>query len=67
MTPSTWRRVFLTQPLQIVAGSMVGSEWMNDDLYKRAASTNKDFHVVEANHMSFYDIPQWHLARASGP
>lgn len=45
--------VFLTQPLQIVAGSMVGSEWMNDDPYKRAASTKKDFHVVEgANHMS---------------
>jgi hypothetical protein len=33
--------VFLTQPLQIVAGSVAGSKWMSDDLYKRAASTNK--------------------------
>ena len=31
---------------------------MSDDLYKRAASTNKTFHVVEgANHMSLYDVP----------
>lgn len=45
-----------------------GSEWMSDDLYKRAAGPRKDFHVVErANHMSLYDVPQWHLARASGP
>src|SRR5712692_4258760 len=39
--------VFLTQPLQIVAGSVAGSKWMSDDLYKRAASTKKNFHVVE--------------------
>jgi len=33
---------------------------MSDDLYKRAASTNKNYHVVEgANHMSFYDVPQY--------
>ncbi|SRR6266704_4110381 len=52
--------VFLTQPLQIVAGSVAGSKWMSDDLYKRAASTNKKFHVVEgANHMSLYDVPQY--------
>ena len=43
---------FLTQPLQIVAGSVAGSKWMSDDLYERAASANKNFHVVEgSNHM----------------
>jgi len=49
-----------TQPLQIVAGSVAGiGKWMSDDLHKRAASKNKNYHVVEgANHMSLYDIPQ---------
>ncbi|WP_122928008.1 MULTISPECIES: alpha/beta hydrolase [Sphingobium] len=48
--------VYLTQPIQIVAGSMAGSKWMSDDLYDRAASTDKAFHVVEgANHMDLYD------------
>ncbi len=52
--------VFLTQPLQVVAGSVAGSKWMSDDLYKRAASKNKNYHVVEgANHMSLYDVPQY--------
>ncbi|WP_184048534.1 alpha/beta hydrolase [Paraburkholderia sp. MM5384-R2] len=47
---------FLTQPLQIVAGSVAGSKWMSDDLFARAASQDKHFHVVEgANHMSLYD------------
>ncbi len=46
--------------MQIVAGSVAGiGKWMSDDLYKRAASKNKNYHVVEgANHMSLYDIPQ---------
>jgi uncharacterized protein len=40
--------VFLTQPLQIV----VGSKWMSDDLFKRAASKDKHVHVVQgSNHM----------------
>jgi uncharacterized protein len=30
--------VFLTQPLQVVAGSAADSKWMSDDLYRRAAS-----------------------------
>jgi len=48
--------VFLTQPLQVVAGSNAGSKWMSDDLFARAASTDKHFHVVEgANHMELYD------------
>jgi uncharacterized protein len=33
---------------------------MSDDLYQRAASTKKQFHVVEgANHMQLYDVPQY--------
>jgi len=52
--------VFLRQPLQIVAGNLAGSKWMSDDLYKRAASTNKKFHVVEgSNHMQLYDVPKY--------
>ncbi|TPK70223.1 alpha/beta hydrolase [Mesorhizobium sp. B2-4-15] len=48
--------VYLTQPIQIVAGSLAGSKWMSDDLFDRAASTDKSFHVVEgANHMELYD------------
>jgi fermentation-respiration switch protein FrsA (DUF1100 family) len=48
--------VYLTQPLQIVAGSVAGSKWMSDDLFKRAASKDKSFHVVDgANHMDLYD------------
>lgn len=51
---------FLIQPLQIVAGSMAGSKWMSDDLFARAASKDKNFHIVEgANHMSLYDVPQY--------
>ncbi|MCB1377298.1 MAG: alpha/beta hydrolase [Alphaproteobacteria bacterium] len=47
---------YLTQPLQIVAGSVAGSKWMSDDLYERAASADKNFHVVDgANHMDLYD------------
>lgn len=48
--------VFLTQPLQVVAGSVAGSKWMSDDLFDRAASADKSFHVIEgANHMDLYD------------
>lgn len=48
--------IYLTQPIQIVAGSKAGSKWMSDDLFDRAASTDKSFHVVEgANHMELYD------------
>ena len=48
--------VYLTQPIQIVAGSVAGSKWMSDDLFDRAASTDKAFHIVEgANHMELYD------------
>lgn len=48
--------VYLTQPLQIIAGSVAGSKWMSDDLFERAASRDKAFHVVAgANHMELYD------------
>ena len=48
--------VYLTQPIQIVAGSLAGSKWMSDDLFDRAASNDKSFHIVEgANHMDLYD------------
>ncbi|WP_067734789.1 alpha/beta hydrolase [Novosphingobium naphthalenivorans] len=48
--------VYLTQPLQIVAGSVAGSKWMSDDLFGRAAATDKAMYVVEgANHMDLYD------------
>lgn len=57
--------VFLTQPLQIVAGSAAGSKWMSDDLYARAASTDKHLHVIDgANHMQLYDVPK-HVDEAS--
>lgn len=51
---------FLTQPLQIVAGDQAGSKWMSDDLFRRAASKDKNFHVVEgSNHMQLYDVPRF--------
>jgi len=51
---------FLTQPLLVIAGSQAGSKWMSDDLFRRAASRNKSFHVVaDANHMSLYDVPRF--------
>lgn len=51
---------FLTQPLQVVAGDEAGSKWMSDDLFRRAASEDKQFHVVAgANHMKLYDLPQY--------
>lgn len=47
---------FLTQPLQVVVGSVAGSKWMSDNLLERAASTDKSMHIVEgANHMDMYD------------
>ena len=51
---------FLTQPLQIVAGSVAASKLMSDDLYRRAASTRKNLHVVAgANPISLCDVPKY--------
>jgi uncharacterized protein len=52
--------VFLTQPLLVVAGSVARSKWMSDDLYRRAASKDKKFHVVEgSNHMQLDEVPKY--------
>jgi uncharacterized protein len=49
---------FLTQPIQIIAGSKAGSRWMSEDVYKRAASKEKNLHIVEgASHVGLYDKP----------
>ncbi|MFB9126340.1 hypothetical protein ACFFYR_25460 [Paraburkholderia dipogonis] len=52
---------FLTQPILAVAGSVAGSKWMSDDLLARAASQDKQMHIVEGgqNHMSLYDVPKY--------
>lgn len=51
---------FLIQPMLVIAGSVAGSKWMSDDLFQRAASKDKHFHVVEgSNHMSLYDVPKY--------
>lgn len=51
---------FLTQPVLAIAGSVAGSKWMSEDLVARAASQDKQLHIVEgANHMSLYDVPQF--------
>ena len=57
---------YLTQPVQIVAGSAAGSKWMSDDLYDRAASGDKRYHVVDgANHMDLYDGKSYVTAAVS--
>lgn len=51
---------FLTQPILAVAGSQAGSRWMSEDLIHRAASRDKQLHIVDGgNHMSFYDVPKY--------
>lgn len=51
--------IFLTQPLQIIAGSKAGPRWMSEDVYKRAASKDKNLHIVEgAPHVGLYDKPE---------
>lgn len=51
---------FLTQPILAVAGSNAGSKWMSDDLIARAASQEKQLHVVNgADHMDLYDVPKY--------
>jgi len=50
--------LFLTQPVQIVAGSNAGTSWMSEDLFRRAASTQKDLLIVSGGtHMAMYDQP----------
>lgn len=48
--------LLLTQPLQLVAGSKAGSLWYSKDVLERAASRDKQLHIVEgAGHMDLYD------------
>ncbi len=50
--------LFLTQPVQIVAGGDAGTRWMSEDLFRRAASTNKDLLIVPGGtHIAMYDQP----------
>lgn len=51
---------FLTQPILAVVGTNAGSKWMSDDLLERAASTDKQLHLVEgADHMDLYDVANY--------
>ena len=51
--------LFLTQPIQIVAGSEASTLWLSEDLYRRAASKDKNLHVVPgASHVGMYDKPE---------
>ncbi len=55
-----YAEAFLVQPLQIVVGSESGCKWMSEDIYDRAASADKNLHIVSgANHMQLYDIAQY--------
>ncbi len=48
----------LTQPLLVVAGSDAGSLWHSEELYNRAASTQKEIAIIPgATHMDLYDGP----------
>lgn len=50
--------LFLTQPIQIVAGSEAGTRWLSEDLYRRAASKDKHLHIVPGgSHVGMYDRP----------
>lgn len=50
--------LFLTQPLQLVAGEDAGTRWISEDLFRRAASKDKHLHIVPgASHIGMYDKP----------
>ncbi|WP_027014267.1 alpha/beta hydrolase [Comamonas composti] len=50
--------LFLTQPVQIIAGSDAGSRWASEELLRRAASPKKDLFLVPgATHIALYDQP----------
>lgn len=50
--------LFLTQPIQIVAGEDAGTRWISEDLFRRAASKDKHLHIVPgASHIGMYDKP----------
>ena len=46
----------LIQPLLVIAGSDAGSLWHSEELYQRAASTEKELYIIDgATHMDLYD------------
>ncbi|WP_342379985.1 alpha/beta hydrolase [Myxococcus stipitatus] len=48
--------LLMTQPLRLFAGSKAGSLWHSQQVFERAASGNKQLHIVEgANHIDLYD------------
>ncbi|WP_445504906.1 alpha/beta hydrolase [Microvirga sp. G4-2] len=50
--------LFLTQPIQIVAGENAGTRWISEDLFRRAASKDKHLHIVPGGtHVGMYDKP----------
>jgi uncharacterized protein len=50
--------LFLTQPIQIIAGEAAGTRWISEDLFRRAASHDKHLHIVAgATHLGLYDRP----------
>lgn len=50
--------LFLTQPVQIVAGSDAGTRWMSENLFRRAASPSKNLYIVPGGtHIGLYDQP----------
>lgn len=55
-----YAEAFLTQPVKIIVGSESGCKWMSEDIFNRAASADKNLHVINgANHMQLYDVPQY--------
>ncbi|MFT4066336.1 alpha/beta hydrolase [Paraburkholderia sp.] len=50
--------LFLTQPIQIVAGDEAGTRWISEDLFRRAASKDKHLYIVPGGtHIGMYDKP----------
>lgn len=50
--------LFLTQPIQIVAGEDAGTRWISEDLFRRAASKDKHLHIIpRTSHIALYDKP----------
>ncbi|MFV9288563.1 alpha/beta hydrolase [Citrobacter freundii] len=58
--------IFLTQPMLVIAGSEAGTRWMTEEIYQRAASQNKNLHIVNgATHIAMYDQPEY-VSEAAG-
>ena len=50
----------LQQPVIVIAGSEAESLWMSTELFGRARTAGKEFHLVDgAGHMDLYDVPQY--------